>query len=238
MKGKPAFVKIFLLKSEEFAKRKDDPKYLYQRGLDPSLVPEIVRLAHTAGLRVSAHVETAGDFHNALAGGVDDIAHLPGIGFDPVLGKDRFLISEADARLAAERRVTIVTTLRWLEKEYSEKKEMAEQLKKEVIVPNLRLLKKHHVKILVGSDQFRETPLPETLFLAKLGVFTNLEILKMACEDTPRAMFADRRIGLLRDGYEASFLVLDRDPLADLTNLKSIQRRYKQGLPLNILESK
>jgi hypothetical protein len=234
MKGKPAFVKVFLVHSEDFDKRKDNPRYVYKRGLDPALLPEIVRRSHEAGLRVSAHVESAGDCHNALATGVDDIAHLPGIGFDRVLGKERHLITDADARLAVQRGTTVVTTLRWLEKDFATKPDQYEQLRKDVIIPNLRKLKKHGVRILVGSDQFRETLIPEIQFLANLGVFTNLEILRMACVDTPQAIFPNRRLGKLQDGYEASFLALERNPLEDLNHLKTVQLRFKQGVKISI----
>ncbi len=76
--GRPDFTKVFLLYSEEFEARKNDPQYRFHRGIDPALVPEIARRAHAAGLRLSAHVYTATDFHNALVGGVDDVAHMPG----------------------------------------------------------------------------------------------------------------------------------------------------------------
>ena len=76
--GKPDFIKTYLQYSEEYEKRKHDDAYLDWRGLDPNLLSEIVRRAHRAGLRVSTHVETATDFHNALVAGVDEINHMPG----------------------------------------------------------------------------------------------------------------------------------------------------------------
>ena len=57
---------------------KDDAKYFGWKGLDPSLLKVIVQKAHAAGLRVSTHVESATDFHNALMAGVDEINHTPG----------------------------------------------------------------------------------------------------------------------------------------------------------------
>ncbi len=66
-----------------------------------------------------------------------------------------------------------------------------------------------------------------------LGVFSNFELLKMWCERTPTAIFPTRRIGRLEEGYEASFLVLGRDPLKDLTAVKDIRMRVKKGFLLN-----
>jgi imidazolonepropionase-like amidohydrolase len=76
------------------------------------------------------------------------------------------------------------------------------------------------------------------LYIAKLGVFTNLEILKMWCEDTPRSIFPRRRIGHVRKGYEASFLALDGDPLEDIIRTKNIRLRFKQGHLINLAEKK
>jgi hypothetical protein len=51
---------------------------------------------------------------------------------------------------------------------------------------------------------------------------------------TPRAILPDRRIGRLREGYEASFLVPGGDPLADFGNTRRIVRRVKQGVPIEL----
>lgn len=228
MKGKPDFVKAFLIYSEEYGKHKDDPK---KTGLDPKLLPEIVRRAHEAGLYVSVHIDTAIDFHNALIAGADEIAHLPLVGFDRKTGDKRFLISENDARLAAKRGVRVITTLGWLkgDDDFAGDSQRAKEVEQQIIIPNLRLLKRYGVKLLVGSDQFRQTPLPEILLIKSLNVFTNLELLKMSCETTPQAIFPKRRIGFLRDGFEASFLVLGGNPLTDFERIKNITLRFKQG---------
>jgi imidazolonepropionase-like amidohydrolase len=47
--------------------------------------------------------------------------------------------------------------------------------------------------------------------------------------DTPRTIFPERRLGALRPGYEANFLVLGADPLRDAENLHRISMRVKAG---------
>lgn len=237
--GRPDFIKTYLMYSEEYAKRKDDPAYLDWRGLDPALLPEIVRRAHRAKLRVSTHVETAADFHTALAAGVDEINHLPG--FRPEKNDpgnyqtlSRYEISEADARLAARHGTVVVTTiseaLEALDKidGRSPQGSMA-QAARNLLSRNLQLLARHHVRIAIGSDRYRQTALPEAMGLHGLKIFDNLTLLKMWCEATPRAIFPNRRIGRLRDGHEASFLVLADDPLRDFMSVKRIEMRIKQG---------
>src|SRR5262245_52829523 len=83
MAGRPDFVKVFLVHSDEYALRRDDARMTpKQRGIDPALVPAIVARAHAAHLRVSAHIENAHDFHVAIAAGVDDVAHMPFVDSD------------------------------------------------------------------------------------------------------------------------------------------------------------
>ena len=229
--GKSDFIKVFLNYSEQFGIHKDNPK---KTGLNPKFLPEIVRLAHQSGLYVSVHISTAADFHNALVGGADEIAHLPFVDFDKELGNEHFLISEADARLAAKRGVRVITTLGWLDADLGDSPHQREEARTQVVIPNLRLLKRYGVKMLVGSDQFRQTVLPEVMLISSLKVFTNLELLKMSCETTPQAIFPRRKIGFLRDGYEASFLVLDGNPLTNFDQIKTIRLRFKQGYILDV----
>ena len=66
------FLKTYLLYSEEHARRRADEATFGWRGLDPELLPEIVRRAHAEGWRVSTHVETAADFRAAVSSGVED----------------------------------------------------------------------------------------------------------------------------------------------------------------------
>ena len=57
----------------------------------------------------------------------------------------------------------------------------------------------------------------------------NLRLLKAWTETTPQAIFPERMIGVLADGYEASLLVLEGNPLEDFQNVRRIRRRFKRG---------
>jgi hypothetical protein len=232
--GKPAFAKVFLVHSEEYERRRADSVFMYRRGIDPRLVPEIVRRAHLAGLRVSAHIYSAGDFRNALRGGVDDIAHFPGTGLaaEPDLPLASYIISDADAREAARRGVSVTTTLSWL----GEVTDTARRsvFLRDVVRPNLELLRKHDVRLLIGSDQFRQTSSAEAALLVQLGLFTPLEALRTWSIATPQAIFPNRRIGTFTNGAEASFLALAGDPIADFRNVQRINLRMKQGVILRV----
>lgn len=217
---KPDFIKIMLLYSEEYNLRKNEKKYFGQKGLDPKIVPDIVKKAHKEGLRVSAHVETAYDFKVAVDAGVDEIAHLPEIDNGQPIPIEYIRL--------AKNKETIITTTVSLIKKRKDNPNYEELLKN--IKSNLRLLKENNIKLAIGSDMYNDNSYGEFELLKSFEIFSNLELLKMWCENSAYTTFPNRKIGLLKEGYEASFLVLDKNPLIDLKNLsKSISLRVKQG---------
>ena len=233
--GKPDFIKVMLLYSDEYDKRLNDSTFFNWRGIDPGVVLEIVRRAHQAGLRVMAHVETAADFRNALKAGVDEIGHTPGFRGDEHGNLPRvepYQLSDADAERAARQGTYVVTTLGGIAEPQNRVDNVMRRRADSLFTFNLRMLKKHGVRVIVGSDSYRNTSVPEAMYLASLGVYTNAELLKVWSEATPRAIFPNRRIGRLAPGYEASFVALDGDPIADFSNVKRISLRVKQGFTI------
>jgi imidazolonepropionase-like amidohydrolase len=223
--------------------------------LNPALLPTVVEQAHAAGLPVSVHVETAAGFRTAVQAGANEIAHLPGwlIGTESDVESAR--LSEEDARLAAAKGVVVVTTTVAGEtmpatgmphagghahdnarsEAHSDLHEDSGALQsraRDVQRDNLRLLHRYGVKLAIGSDH-ADTSLAEALNLRTLGVLDNLALLKLWCEVTPAAIFPGRKTGRLEEGYEASFLALKGDPLADFENVQAIRLRVKQGLRLD-----
>jgi hypothetical protein len=237
----PDFVKIMLVYSEEYEKRKFRPEfagrdpYFSRRGLDPDLVPAIVSRVHAKGLRVVAHVESAADFHVAVSAGVDQVAHLPGFwpSNDTLKSGDfsRYVISEQDARLAEKKRISVITTLG----ESLTTEQVPEAMRAKLVDvyrTNIARLRRHKVRILIGSDQFRTTSREEVVALARSGLFTPTEILTSWCQTTPREIFPKRKLGKLADGYEADFVVFGGDPRKDISNIKDVRAVFKLGQPL------
>ncbi|MGH9855773.1 MAG: hypothetical protein ACREBD_38555, partial [Blastocatellia bacterium] len=139
-----------------------------------ALLPEIVKYARRAGLRVSTHVESAADFHNAVMAGVDEINHMPGFRGSPKLSLPDpkvYEIAEADARLAGQKGIVVVTTLSGIGTIQETLREQADQLHRR----NLNTLKKYRVRVAVGSDEYGSTAAPEAMYLSGLKVFSNLE---------------------------------------------------------------
>ena len=235
--GRPDFIKIYLLTSEEHAERVKRADTVGDRGLDPALVPRIVARAHAAGLRVSAHVDTVTDYRVALRAGVDEMAHLPGYYVTPTDDPRRYELTDADARETARRGVWVTPAPVAYDTFDPQSKSFDAGIKEStdaVRVHNLRLLKRRRVKIAFGSDRYGSTPVKDALYIQRLGVFSSLETLKIWCEDTPRAIFPNRKVGKLAEGHEASFVVLAGDPLEDFAQVQNIRLRFKQGRPLTL----
>ena len=85
----------------------------------------------------------------------------------------------------------------------------------------------------VGSDNPADSSVLEADHLQSLGVLDDLTVLKMWTEATPKAIFPNRRIGSLREGYEASFLALEGSPLENWQNVRRIKVRFKQGVEMH-----
>src|SRR5215470_3784303 len=241
---KPDFVKLIFVFSGLYQSGNGSEKSM---GLRPELAAELVHRAKTAGLRTGAHIEDAADFHNAVAAGVDMVMHLPTFP-DPLdrqaayrnkaNWEERYTISASDIELAAKRDVTVVTTAAALSAENFENPNPLTALNenekhfRRIMIQNLQHLKDAGVRLAVGSDTMPGAGvLREIDFLKDSDVFSNLELLKMWSEATPGAVFPQRKIGALQEGYEASFLVLEGDPIKDFRNVKRIRMRVKQGEP-------
>jgi len=238
--GKPDFIKTFLLFSETFDGKPPMPRESgdgVHKGLDPRVLGAIVRKAHAAGLRVSTHIDTARDFENAVEAGVDEVNHLPQP--DPRYSPDlsAYAIGRSTARRAAERGITVVTTASTTER-------LSPSLPAGWRIPmrdnqrlNLERLADAGVSIAIGSDGISGerrfvTARDEVKFIADHRLLTPLQLLRAWAVDTPKTIFPKRKLGELRPGFEANFLVLNGDPLEDTENLHRIGMRVKAGLVL------
>jgi len=224
--SKPDFIKTILCHSQSFAKRRKTPSLFGYNGLDPQLLRRIVKQADTAGLRVSTHVYSAADFAAAVRAGVDEINHLPGIKLEQGTNEADYLIKPEDARRAAKQGIVVVTTVN-IATLFAKAEALAKV--QSVQRKNLRLLKQNGVRLAVGSDNYTTTSVEEALYLKSLNVFDNSELLRMWCMTAAQTIFPHRKIGHLREGYEASFIALRGNPLENFERVRDIHLRFKQG---------
>ncbi len=222
----PDLIKVYLLESEHFKPATiADPQLA--RGIDPALVPLIVKKAHAAGLKVAAHIDTAYDFHIAVTAGVDEMGHLPGYGLSATEDPAKYRLADSGTALAAKHHVAVQATAGIATDDKTPPADAAARRSSQI--DNLKRLNAAGIPILIGSDRYGKDSLNEANYLHGLGVWTNLELLRMWAVTTPEIIFPKRMIGELNEGYEASFLVLKANPLDDWSASQSIVDRWKTG---------
>lgn len=227
------FVKVTLIYSEDYRAVDYDGRSL--RGLNPNLLPAVVRESQLRGLPVTLHVNSAADFRFGVAAGVDEIAHLPGIAWpDDRLDEDHRLTAE-DAARARDGGVAVVTTTYVIEIAYKDQPEKLQKFRS-MQRSNLAVLQAAGVELRVGSDTYdREgtgvganPTLGEVQNLVSIGAFDARSVLS-SWIDTGRSIFPDRRIACFDPGCEASFLVFTDDPRVDMDKLATLKVGVKEN---------
>lgn len=222
-------VKLILLNSEDHAVNRGRSELYGFNGLDPGLVPDIIDRVHQAGRRVVAHVDSAHDFRVAVESGADVIAHLPGYRFADGKSAADYRIADEVIGEAARRQVAVIATAVAARSFMQRKPELADALRT-VQRDNLQRLVAGRVPLAIGSDLVASgSVLDEIEYLDGLDVLPRATLLRLATRDTPRLLIPGRAIGRFDEGHEASLLVLDGNPLEDLSALRRVWLRVKQG---------
>ena len=230
-------VKAYLLGSEAYFERRDDPRYYGSKGLDPVNFAYLVAAARARGLSVAVHVETVHDLKIAALSGAAVAAHLPaysGSGSEEALR--RRTLSPADASLIARSGIKLVPTYALAAGTFREA-EKAGKLDKSLQArvyatqaENMRLLAQAGARFLIGTDTGGAIH-DEVEHLVAIGGLTHGEALAAAL-GTGRQLFPARRLGCFDPGCEADFLLLGADPSSDIAALRAIRMRIKGGKPL------
>lgn len=150
-----------------------------------------------------------------------------------------FEISDSLLQIASKRNISITPTVSFA-KYYANKWDGTKMSldttllnnKYEFIKKQLRRFIDAKIKITLGTDQNNATLSEEIADLKQINVFSNSEFLNILV-NTPKEIFPDRKIGEIKDGFEASFLVLKNNPLEDFGNIKNIELRVKNGVILD-----
>jgi len=236
MSKNPDIIKIYI---SDFEKR--DTEILAGNvgtyGLTKEVAKAVIDRAKKSKLTVYAHIETVDDFIWALNNGITHFAHMPGYGGG--YGKkdlSQFVIPDSILQIAASKKVIITPTVSFT-KYYSQAwngKEMAVDStllkeKQEFLKQQLRRLYDKGVKLALGADQNGSTLMEEINDVKALGAFSNKELLEIIIGSS-KHIFPNRKIGKIKEGYEASFLVLENNPLQDIDNIKNIGFRVKNGI--------
>jgi len=228
LENNPDVVKIYLLDTKNRRKRINDD-IPGNHGLAPDVARRVVELAHRHNLPVYAHIETAYDFELATNIGVDYTAHMPGYAWngDPAV-KGKYYIPDRIIKQAVGQQVGVIPTLS-LSPRRADGDSTRIQRIKEFQIDFVKRFTRAGGTIIIGADLWSQTLMKEIDYLYDLDVFNNLEMLKLISVTTPKAIFPKRKIGELREGYEASFLVLLKNPIEHFGAIKEIALRVKEG---------
>ncbi|MEV0848183.1 amidohydrolase family protein [Streptomyces sp. NPDC049954] len=195
-------------------------------GLAPDTIAAITKAAHTFGKRVMAHATTVATVERALTAGVDTIHHVP---------LDSALSARTAARYASGGRVC-VPTLTMMEgfarlgipgMDYA------------AAEGSVAALHRAGVPVLAGTDANRTAGIPvqpaygsslhhELELLVDAGL-TPREALRSATS-LPAASFGLRDRGAVLPGYRADLVLIDGDPLTDITATRRVLRVWAGGV--------
>jgi len=232
--SKPDIVKIYLLDVKN-----NSP---VQKTLSEEVAAYVTKKAHDAGLRVAAHIETFDDLKIGLKIGVDIFAHLPHYNYffsreEPA----QPTFTRAELKMIRKRNIVLIPTLS-LNEEFAVVRDASNNYQgrfdstrfNEVVEfqkKTIKTLRNAGFVFATGSD--RDSLTPELNYWVKNNIFDSSFTLQTATVTTPQIMYPKRKIGLLKEGYEASFLVLEGNPLENFDAIKNIKLRFKQGYFLN-----
>ena len=178
-------------------------------------VVTIVEEAKRAGKYVTAHCHTAEAMRRAVTLGVRCIEH----------GTQ---VDAETAALVAERGAYVVPTLAIMFAMLDEYETLKlapvyiEKLRKicERALPGLHLMKAAGVKMGFGSDLLGPLHTRQTTeFSLRARALPALDILRSACAVNAEILGEPQRLGCIREGAFADLLVVDGDPLSDLSVL-------------------
>lgn len=194
------------------------------KGLSVDMAKAVVKKAHKENIRVIARVETGNDVKIGLKVGVDGFGNLPGHNWDGTGDPSKFEISNDDMKKMIKKNIPIATLLSHAQTTVSR------PAVKEFQSKMLARLLENGVNLILASDDLQRTTRGEFGYLAGLAKQNSAYLIKIACENTPAAIFPNRKVGKIKEGYEASFLVLTDDPFANILKIRAMAFKVKNGV--------
>jgi imidazolonepropionase-like amidohydrolase len=187
-------------------------------------IAAVVGEAHRRNLRVGIHSRGAGSTRAAAEAGVDWIIHAD-------------LATDRDLEAVAKAGMPIIPTATFL----AVVVELGQTVGAEQVQLDINRMKRHFdllcelmhkarklgIKLLVGTDTGNNSFMPygerhakELEIFVKFGGYSPMEAIVAATRDNACAVGLEGQVGEIAPGRLADVIVLDRDPLADITVLQ------------------
>ncbi|MEG1603040.1 MAG: amidohydrolase family protein [Cloacibacillus sp.] len=180
--------------------------------------------AHKMGKMVAAHCCGFAGVYNSVMNGVDTIEH--GQFREPESDEAKALADEM-----AKRGVWLVPTLAAFFKEY-DREEVEKQYQS--VIESFRLCLKAGVKIAMGTDAGvpwvgHDKTAAELEHMSLYGM-TAMEAIVASTKSAAQMLGVSQNYGTLEGGKYADFLILEKNPLEDITALQhNLQAVFKKG---------
>jgi imidazolonepropionase-like amidohydrolase len=186
--------------------------------MDTAIVKAAVDVAHAAGHPVFAHPQNRVGVDNAIAGGVDVLAHTVPSGLN--------YTADELARFKSQHTALIPTLTLWTT--VTKDEAVAGRLV-QAGVDQLRGFSAHGGVVLFGTDvgfiQVYDTSL-ELEFMHR--ALTASEVLA-SLTTNPAAYFKAEHKGRVEKGFDADLVVLDGDPVEDVKSLAKVKYTIRAG---------
>ena len=192
--------------------------------LSLDVLQAVVDEGHKQGVKVTAHVSGVEETVDSVLAGVDALVHAVEPNEDGSYDVDGNNLID----LLVRHDVPVVTTVGWFAPEVAppEERERAMQMA-ELTGSALKAQADHGVTLIFGTDYEgigmdpdprSEKLIPETSVL-RIGGFDEMEIFQMLTANAARHPLTPESIGTIEPGKFADILIVEGDPLVDVTTL-------------------
>lgn len=190
-------------------------------------VNALVVEAHKNDKIAVVHISNTQNAYEAYQSGADGLVHL---WRNDKIEENQLLEMSSRPFFIVPTMLTNIEMSRTLGKKSDEEITILEQKTKKEIkrvydagVPLLAGTDPPNGNINMGTDLYKEL-----IYFSEAGI-PNLAVLKTATSN-PATYFGLKKIGYIQEGYVADLLLLDKSPLENMENLKTISRIWKAGV--------
>lgn len=193
-------------------------------------IQALIREAHKQGKKAVVHISNSDNAYEAYQAGADGLVHLWRKGS---VSDDQLLEMARRSFFITPTMLTNIVMAGSLEKLSGEEIATQETLMMKEIkrvydagIPLLAGTDPPNGNINMGTDLYKEL-----VYFSKAGI-PNLEVLKTATS-LPAMHYDLKDLGFIKEGYIADMLLLQKSPIDNMDNIKTILTIWKEGVEVN-----